>query len=72
MREEDYPEKQSYSKIGLLILLLIVILTMYTLLPLLFPDKVAVDDPEREYDIIVRFIGIYQQLLTNTNPFYYR
>lgn len=27
---------------------------------------------EVDFNIIVRFIGINQQLLTNTNPFYYR
>lgn len=70
-RDEDN-QPPNYSKFGVLLFAMMSILILYFLVPILFPEKVPVDDPERDFNIIVRFIGINQQLLTNTNPFYYR
>jgi len=70
-REEDYPqEKPSFQKLGLLILLLIVLMMFWFLDGYFFGDEEEIDcDPIREdceLKIIVRFIGNYQQLMTNT------
>jgi len=66
LTDEDHPEKPSYSKFGLLLLLLTGVIMIYTLSPYIFPEEVLVDDPERDYDIIVRFIGNVRQIITYT------
>ncbi len=65
-REDDYPPNPNYSKFGVLLFAMISILILYFLVPILYPEKVPVDDPERDYDIIVRLIGNVKLIMTNT------
>ncbi len=72
-REEDYPqEKPSFQRVGILMLLLLVIMMFWFLDGYFFGnEEQEIDcDPEHEdcdkLKIIVRFIGNYKQLITNT------
>ncbi len=71
-REEDYPpEKPSMQKVGLLMLILLGIMMFWFLDGYFADDEKDIDcDPEHEdcdkLKIIVRFIGNYKQLITNT------
>lgn len=72
-REEDYPEKPSVSKFGLLLFFLIGTLMMYMLIPIIFPEDFEeecdpMDDECGRSQIIVHFIGYYTQTFTNTVP----
>jgi len=71
-REEDYSaEKPSFQKVGLLLLILLGIMMFWFLDGYFADDEKEIDcDPEHEdcdkLKIIVRFIGNYKQLITNT------
>ncbi len=71
-REEDYPpEKPSFQKVGLLMLLLLVLMMVWFLDGYFADDEEEFEcDPEFQdcdkLKIIVRFIGNYEQLLSYT------
>ena len=71
-REEDYPpEKPSFQKVGLLMLILLGIMMFWFLDGYFSDDEEDIEcDPEHEdcdkLKIIVRFIGNYKQLVSYT------
>lgn len=76
MRTDEYPERGSPSKLGLLLILLIGLFILYFAGGFIFNDEEEEqcnpdfdENCEHEINIIVRFIGNYKLLLTNTNPF---
>jgi hypothetical protein len=72
MREEEDPQKPSYQKVGILLLLLLVVMMFYMFDNAgFFSEEEKIDcDPMLEdcdrLKIIVRLIGNYEQLITNT------
>ena len=76
MREEDNypPEKPNMQKVGILLLILLVVMMIWFIdLSQFFADKEDEFDCDPEFEncedklnIIVRFIGNYEQLLTYT------
>lgn len=70
--EEDYPpEKPSFQKVGILLLLLLVLMMFWFLGGYFFGNEEEIEcDPMLEdcerLKIIVRFIGNYEQLISNT------
>jgi len=71
-REEEDPQKPNLQKVGLLLLLLMVVMIVYFIDGSgIFSDEEEVlcdpmlEDCER-LKIIVRFIGNYEQLISNT------
>ena len=71
-REEENPQKPSYQKLGMLLLLVIVIMIFYFFDGAGFFSEEEKNDCDPELDncdrlkIIVRLIGNYEQLISNT------
>lgn len=69
-REEEDPQKPNLQKVGLLLLLLMVVMIVYFIAGVFSDEEEVLCDPMLEdcerLKIIVRFIGNYEQLMSNT------